>query len=273
MIQEVAKVSLVLGSGGARGLVHIGVIQELEKQGYQIDEVVGSSIGALVGGMYASGHLNEFEVWVREISKREIYNFMDFTWQTSGVMKGVRVFEALKSLIPDMNLEDMPIPFKAIATDLHEEADVVFDRGSFYEAVRSSVAIPGVFTAVTKDSAVLVDGGVLNPLPLSHVDRSKGNLVVAVNLESKHSLTPRSHLVDPKKGPNSITILQEAYNAMRTQLAQLSIDLYKPDILINIPRDLAGLWDYDKADFLIKKGVELTEETLLTYKERLRNPA
>jgi len=216
--------------------------------------------------MYALGKLTEFENWMRALTKREVFSLMDFTWQSSGVMKGQRVLQALKAVIPDINIEDMPIPFKAVATDLHREQDVVFEKGSFYEAVRSSIAIPAVFTAVSTSDSILVDGGVLNPLPLSYVNKELDTIVVAVNLEAKSQQLIRNNVNPGKNGIGSLAILQQAYYAMRSQMGQLALDLYKPEIIVDIPRDLVGIWDYEKADFLIGKGKELTSQSLLKYK-------
>lgn len=255
-------VSLVLGSGGARGISEIGVIYALESKGFVIDEVVGCSIGSLVGGIYAQGKLDQFRDWLKSLSKREIFRLMDFTYSGAGVMKGVRIFEVLKQIVPDMAIEDLPIRYTAVATDLKKEEDVVFRTGSMYDAIRASIAIPAVFTAVSVDEQFLVDGGVLNPLPINHVQH-KNNIVVAVNLDGH----PDPELVVQKNGAvpklNSIGVLTHAYYAMRRKLASQSLALYQPDYIVTIPHNISGLWDYDRSEYLIEKGVELTEKALL----------
>jgi len=252
------KVSLVLGSGGARGLVQIGVIRQLEAMGYEIDEVVGCSIGSLIGAAYVEGKLTELEDWMRVLTKRQVFRLMDFTNPKFGLLKGVRVFESLKEIFPDKDIEDMRIPFRAVATDLKNEREMIFDRGSVYQAIRASIAIPGVFTSIESDEWNLVDGGVLNPLPINYVKRKRRNIIIAVNLDGKP---------DAKYGPlpfeskmNSIGLLQEAYLMMRRRLSKLSVELYKPDYLIDIPHNIGGIWDYDKASFLIEKGTEYTKK-------------
>ncbi|MDM1050302.1 patatin-like phospholipase family protein [Sphingobacterium hotanense] len=260
ILKSKRKVSLVLGSGGARGLVQIGVIRSLEEKGYEIDEVVGCSIGALIGAAYVEGRLQQLEDWMLSINRSMIFKLLDFTNPKFGLLKGERVFESLKDIFPDKNIEDMDIPFRAIATDIKNEREVVFERGSVYKAIRASIAIPAVFTSVLSDDISLVDGGVVNPLPINFVKRKRRNIVVAVNLDGKPN--PRYGPVAFDKPVNSIGMLQEAYFVMRRKLAALSVELYKPDYVINIPHNIAGLWDYDKATQLIEHGKMLTNKVV-----------
>ncbi len=260
ILKSKRKVSLVLGSGGARGLVQIGVIRSLEEKGYEIDEVVGCSIGALIGAAYVEGRLQQLEDWMMSINRSMIFKLLDFTNPRFGLLKGERVFESLKDIFPDKNIEDMDIPFRAIATDIKNEKEVVFEKGSVYKAIRASIAIPAVFTSVLSDDISLVDGGVVNPLPINFVKRKRRNIVVAVNLDGKPN--PRYGPIAFDKPVNSIGMLQEAYFVMRRKLAALSIELYKPDYVINIPHNIAGLWDYDKATQLIEHGKMLTNKVV-----------
>lgn len=268
ILKSKRKVSLVLGSGGARGLVQIGVIRSLEEKGYEIDEVVGCSIGALIGAAYVEGRLNELEEWMLSINRSTIFKLLDFTNPKFGLLKGEKVFESLKDIFPDKNIEDMDIPFRAIATDIKNEKEVVFDKGSVYKAIRASIAIPAVFTSVLADDISLVDGGVVNPLPINFVKRKRRNIIVAVNLDGKPSA--RYGPIPFDKPLNSIGMLQEAYFVMRRKLAQLSVELYKPDYVINIPHNIAGLWDYDKAENLIAQGRALTDRVVpvSSYKKK-----
>jgi len=260
ILKSKRKVSLVLGSGGARGLVQIGVIRSLEEKGYKIDEVVGCSIGALIGAAYVEGRVQQLEDWMMSINRSMIFKLLDFTNPRFGLLKGERVFESLKDIFPDKNIEDMDIPFRAIATDIKNEKEVVFEKGSVYKAIRASIAIPAVFTSVLSDDISLVDGGVVNPLPINFVKRKRRNIVVAVNLDGKPN--PRYGPIAFDKPVNSIGMLQEAYFVMRRKLAALSIELYKPDYVINIPHNIAGLWDYDKATQLIEHGKMLTNKVV-----------
>ena len=165
------RVALVLAGGGARGVAHIGAIEELERRGYEIGAVAGTSMGALVGGMYASGHLEEFKEWMCALDRYRVFSLVDFTFSTEGLVKGSRVIEAMKELIPDMRIEQMRIPFTAVSADLLSGSEVVIERGGLYDAIRASIAIPSVFRPVHRDGMVLTDGGIVNPLPLNRVRR------------------------------------------------------------------------------------------------------
>lgn len=251
------KVSLVLGSGGARGLTHIGAIRALEEKGAVIDEIVGSSIGALIGGVHAKGELHIFEKWVTKLTNRDVFSLLDFTFQSTGWVKGEKVLNKVKELIPDVQIEDLPIDFTAVTTNLTKECDCCISEGSLYEAIRASIAIPGVLTAVFQEKDKIVDGGVLNPLPLNYVRRKEENLVVAVNLEG-----PAERAEQLYRDNSMISVLQHAYYVMRNQITRLSIDLYRPDYVVDIPRDISGIWDYGKAVYLIEQGKELAMRTL-----------
>jgi NTE family protein len=181
------NVSLVLSSGGSRGLAHIGAIKALEERGFMITSVAGSSIGSVIGGLYAMNQLNTYVDWVSTLNMKSVWGLLDFTFNKNGIIKGDRVFDKMKAIIPDENIENMKIPFAAVATDLLNERDVVFKTGSFYEAVRASISIPAMLTPVKYEDTWLVDGGVLNPMPMDHVKRLKGDLLVVVSLHGQSS--------------------------------------------------------------------------------------
>lgn len=250
------KISLVLGSGGARGLTHIGAIQALEEKGAIIDEIVGCSIGSLIGGIYAKGELHLFEEWITKLTNYDVFGLLDFTFQSTGWVKGEKVLNKVKELIPDVLIEDLPILFTAVTTNLTQECDCCISEGSMYEAIRASIAIPGVLTAVKQEKDKMIDGGVLNPLPLSYVQR-KNNIIVAVNLEGSPEKGPEIY-----KDDSMISVLQHSYYVMRNQITKLSIDLYRPDFVVDIPKDISGIWDYGKAKYLIEKGKDIALETL-----------
>ena len=168
------RVALVLAGGGARGVAHIGAIEELERQGFEISAVAGTSMGALVGGVYASGYLEPFKEWMRALDKYKVFSLVDFALSTEGLVKGDRVMEAMKELVPDVQIERMPVPFAAVAADLLTGDEVVLDSGGLYDAIRASISIPSVFRPVHRDGRVLVDGGTVNPLPLNRVRREEG---------------------------------------------------------------------------------------------------
>lgn len=251
------KVSIVLGSGGARGLTHIGVLKYLIDNNYEIDEVVGSSIGALIGAAFAEGKIDDLSAWMGKLTRREVFRLMDFSNPRFGLLKGDRVLNTLQEVFQDIKIEDLSIKYAAIATDLVHECELVFREGSLYDAIRASIAIPAVFTGVAHENRFLVDGGVLNPLPINHV-QNKENIIIAVNLDGSPVLSSSLEF----KKLSSIGILQESYRVMRRRLSQLNTELHKPDYLIEIPHNISGIWDFDKSSDLIQKGYELTKEVM-----------
>ncbi len=278
------SVSLVLSSGGSKGLAQIGVIHELGRHGFKIHSIAGSSIGSVIGGLYAMGKLSEYTDWVCSLTKKDVWSLMDFTITSHGLLKGERVFEKLKAFIPDMNIEDMKVPFTAIATDILNEKEVIFDRGSFYKAIRASVSIPAVFIPVNYNGSILVDGGLLYPVPLEFVKPAEGAITVVVNLYgdkreniSEQSETDRdyskglfnifSKLISTgdKQSIGYYTLLTTTSSAMIHKLAKVSIEKYKPEIVINIPYDSAGTFDFYKAKELIMLGEAEARETISSY--------
>ena len=169
------NIALVLSSGGSRGLSQIGAIHVLEEYGFKIKSVAGSSIGALIGGLYSMGRMNDYAEWVCSLKKKDVLGLMDFTISINGLLKGEKVFERMKTFIPDVNIEEMAIPFAAVATDIITRQEVVFTSGSFYSAVRASISMPAVFTPVKIGNSILVDGGVINPIPIAHVKRTEND--------------------------------------------------------------------------------------------------
>ncbi|NGF57414.1 patatin [Parapusillimonas sp. SGNA-6] len=248
------KLSLVLGSGGARGIAHIGVIRFLIECGYEIDEVVGCSIGSLVGGAFAKGKIFELEEWMSRLTKREVFRLMDFSDPRFGFLKGERVFNTLQDVFEDEMIENLGVSYTAVATDLAHDKEIVFRQGSLYKAIRASIAIPAVFKGVDTEDSFLVDGGVLNPLPVNHVQH-RDNIVVAVNLDGY----PEMQAARPYSRMNAIGILQESYLMMRRRLATLTVNLYRPDYIIDIPHNIANIWDFDRSTDLIERGYTIAK--------------
>ncbi|CAM4085962.1 patatin-like phospholipase family protein [Vreelandella rituensis] len=177
------KVALVLGSGGARGYAHIGVIEVLEERGYEIISVAGCSMGALIGGIYASGNLPAYRDWVCGLDYFDVLKLVDVTWNPMGAMRASKIMNKLESLVGDVLIEDLPIPLTTVATDLVRQREVWFQRGPLLRAIRASIAVPGVITPVHLGDQVLVDGGLLNPLPMMPVEAAHAaDFVVAVNV-------------------------------------------------------------------------------------------
>jgi NTE family protein len=182
-------VSLVLGSGGARGLAHIGVIHWLEENGYQVRSISGCSMGALIGGMYACGKLDVFEGWVRAISKLDIVKLLDISWGKQGLVEGERIMAALKGLVGDRLIEDLPIEYTAVASDIQREKEVWLKRGSLFDAIRASISLPLFFTPFEIDGVKLLDGGILNPVPIAPTFEDGTDITIAVNLGASPSQT------------------------------------------------------------------------------------
>src|ERR1700744_4930293 len=178
------KVSLVLSGGGARGMAHIGVIEELEKHGYEIAAIAGTSMGALVGGVYALGKMQVYKDWLCSLDKMKVFSMLDFTFNGEGLLRGDKVFHAMRELMEDKHIEDLPIPYAAVSADILNRKEVVFNKGSVMEAIRASIAIPTVFTPVRTKDGLLVDGGVINNLPIDHVQRSEGDILVVVDVNA-----------------------------------------------------------------------------------------
>lgn len=181
------KVQLVLGSGGARGIAHIGVIQLLLQDGYEIIEVAGCSMGAVIGGMYCAGFLPQYTEWLLKQTKSDVYRLFDITFSMQGFVKGEKIFSVLEQLAGKQQIENLSVPFTAIATDMLSRTEVHFNAGDLYKALRASTGIPGVFTPVAENKSLFVDGGVLNPLPIDIIKRRNDAMIVAVNLNGAFS--------------------------------------------------------------------------------------
>lgn len=176
-------IGLALGSGSARGWAHFGVLRALQEAGIRPDIVCGSSIGALVGASYAAGEMERFEEWVLTLGMRKVFGFMDFNI-TGGMLKGEKLIEFWRNHFVDSALEDLAIPFAAVATDLHSGAEVWLRKGSIADAVRASIALPGLFTPVHREGRLLVDGGIVNPVPASLARAMGADIVIAVDLNA-----------------------------------------------------------------------------------------
>ena len=184
--QPTRRISLVLSSGGARGLAHVGAIRALEDHGFEITYVSGSSMGALIGGVYAAGKLKEYEDWVRALRRLDIVQLLDFAWgQGGGLFRGERIIETLKELVGDERIEDLPIGFTAVATELNRKREVWINEGSLFDAIRASIAIPMVFSPVVRDTQLLLDGAVLNPLPIAPTLSHSADMIVAVDVNGQ----------------------------------------------------------------------------------------
>lgn len=179
------RIALVLGSGGARGYAHIGVIQELERRGYEIACIAGCSMGAVVGGIYAAGKLDRYSEWIESLDYLDVLRLVDVSFRL-GAIRGEKVFGQIRDIVGEINIEDLRIPYTAVATDLTNQQEIWFQEGCLHQAMRASAAIPSLFTPVMQGGRMLVNGGLLNPLPIVPVVSSHCDLIVAVNLNSTH---------------------------------------------------------------------------------------
>lgn len=278
MKEKGKRVSLVLGSGGARGYAHIGVIEALKARGYEIVSISGCSMGALIGGLYACGKLDAYKKWVLELEPFDVAGLLDLAWDRRGVMSGTKVFERLESLAGTTKIETLDIRYTAVASDLNRGKEVWFQDGDLLTAIRASIAIPSVFTPVEIDGMLLVDGGVLNPLPIAPTMSDRSDLTIAVNLygpdsepEEPEVETRYDSLVDRlasrakqalKERLNEVervhafSILDQSFDVMQRSLAQYRIGGYPPDIMIELPKNICKTFDFHKADILIEAGRE-----------------
>ena len=176
------KVALALSSGGPRGFAYIGAIEELLSRGYEISSVAGSSAGSLVGGIFAAGGLEAFKEWLYSLDPVKVISLMDFSISRNYLVKGERVIRAIKERVPEVNIEDLPIPFTAIATDLYTGEEILFREGPLFDAIRASISVPSMFRPVKWNGRTLVDGGMVNTLPLNRVSRTEGDILVGFNV-------------------------------------------------------------------------------------------
>jgi NTE family protein len=292
------SIALVLASGGARGMAHIGVIEELERQNFKITSIAGSSFGAVVGGIYATGHLQEFKEWLLDLDKGDVFRLMDFTFSSQGFIKGNRVFAEILPFITDIRIENLPIPFCAVAVDPHKQEEVVFRSGSLLDAIRASVAIPSIIEPFEINGCELVDGGVLNPIPLDLITREKNDLLIAVNINAtipfkkrkktdfeqmmkeQNSILKRLEFNEkwerilPKDKNNKekygyIALLNLSYDMMQNKITNLMIEKYKPDILVNISRHICSTFDFFKAEEIIQLGKDAFNTALADYDSKM----
>lgn len=244
------NVALVLSSGGARGLAHIGAIQELEARGYNISSIAGCSMGALIGGVYAAGKLQEFREWMKTINKKKMLKLTDFSLSLNHIVKGNRIIEAIMEFVPDVDIEDLPFPYCAIATDLVTGKEVIFRKGSLFEAIRASISLPSFYQPVQRDGMILIDGGVLNPIPLNRVKRNAGDILVGIDVSGSD--------VPDNMELNHFSVLSRASSLMIRQNSILMTKIMKPDMLVDIQMSHYGTFDFDKSEKIVAIGQHRT---------------
>jgi NTE family protein len=291
------KTSLVLGSGGARGLAHIGVIRCLENRGYDIRYVAGSSMGALIGGIYAAGQLDVYADWVCALQKSDIVRLLDWSLGGGALFKGDRLIGVLKDLIGDRNIEDLPIGFTAVSTDLFRDGagrEVWLNRGPLFDAIRASIAVPTLFEPSKKNGRLMVDGGIVNPVPVAPTLNDQTDITVAVDLNGKRA--PASRLLPPDSRPASVLpagyresisryidmvwpnsdsqgperigfldLVTRSMETMQATITQFKLAANAPAVIVRIPRNLCDFFDFYRAQEIIDYGYERTEKAMREY--------
>ena len=287
------KIALVLSGGGARGLAHIGAIETLESHGYEITSIAGCSMGALIGGMYAAGKLPEVKDWVLALDRRKVLSLVDFSLSLTHLVKGDRVMEALKEIVPDVNIEDLPIPYTAVATDWNSGKEVIFDHGSLYDAIRASISIPLFLNPVRREDMLLVDGGLVNSLPLNRVVRHSGDLLFGINvsthdyqgellmqqfverklLSKSMSAAVMNRIMKHFEGINInyVTLLMRTIAIMLEQNTRQQILISRPDLVVQVPMKRYGVFDFDKAAAILQIGKHKTSRALRRF-EHMKQP-
>jgi len=283
-------VSLTLGSGGARGLAHIGVIKWLEENDYVIQSISGCSMGALIGGVYAAGKLDVYTGWVRAITRADMLKLLDISFGMSGMVKGEKIINTLKDLVGDEMIEDLPITFTAVAADIVNEKEIWLNKGPLFDAIRASISLPFFFTPARHNGVELLDGGILNPVPIAPTFSDHTDIKIAVNLGGpvdtsisatgqKEKLSPAepavmkkiSQFIDAIQGEKPkpdggtlgmLDIADQSFDAMQGAIARQKLAAYPPDVIIEMPRNLCGTLEFDRADEMIEIGYRMAAEKL-----------
>lgn len=294
------SVHLVLGSGGARGLAHIGAIRALEARGYEIKSITGCSIGALIGGLHAVGKLDEYADWVAQLSKWDVLKFLDITLGArNGMFKGDKIMDKIHDLIGQVNIEELQTPFAAVAADIKTGKEVWIEKGDLVDAIRASISVPGIFTPLTVGNRILVDGGILNPLPVPPVSLGEQLFSVAVSLSGRPVKEPFGESVEletsePQSGAlrskidsfmgslqnwfimdkkasndksdeyNLTDVMLGMFNTMQDTIARHQLASNPPDVLIEIPSNICKAHEFNLAKKLIPAGEYWTNQALNT---------
>jgi len=284
-LQQPTTISLVLGSGGARGLAHIGVIQWLTENGYDIRSIAGTSMGALVGGIYAMGKLEVYVEWVIALERMQVLRLLDPTFGRDGLFKGERIIGVLRELIGDCAIEALPMAFTAVATDLDSGEEVWLREGTLFDAIRASMATPLVFTPFLHGTRTLLDGALVNPLPISPTLGDATDLTIVVNLSGPAELRPPPAATTPMASGNVYRqrirafieslhtahapdapargLFDVAFGSMQTMqdtIARLKLAAYSPDVTVVVPRNACGYFEFWRAQELIALGRERAEQ-------------
>ena len=274
-------------------MAHIGVIEELLKHGFEITSIAGVSMGAVIGGVYVLGELDAYKNWLYTLDKSSLFSLADFAFGIQGIIKGDKLINTVKAFIPDKNIEDLSIPFAAVAADIVNKKEVVFTEGSIFDAVRASMAFPTVFTPIrTSDGGLLVDGGIINNIPINRVKRTPNDILIVVNVNADIPLEKRDvekndtntalssyhkkikdfynqfHIFNNSNGdekPGYFNLINKSLNLMTYQIAKMSLEMYPHDMLINVSQHSCGIFDFFRAEELVEIGRNATIKTLQKF--------
>jgi len=297
---ESRTVSLVLGSGGARGLAHIGAIRALEERGYRIESIAGSSMGAVIGGVHAAGRLDDYAEWVTGLEQSDVFRLVDWTLSGGGLIRGDKIIKRLKEMVGEVRIEELPIDFTAVAVDIEQGREIWMSKGSLFDAIRGSIAIPGLFTPHRYEGRLLVDGGILNPVPVAPTMRSLCDMTVVVNVNGPISasrlraatkqteggseatddktLTERirrffNDLIErdgpavEESEPGLAAMLMKSLETMQEVITRQHLAVFRPNLVVEVPKDACMIHEFHRADELIDLGYRRTIKAL----DRLRD--
>jgi NTE family protein len=293
-------VALALGAGGAKGLAHIGAIEELEAHGFDIVAIAGCSMGAMIGGIHAMGKLDVYRDWVCSLDKFDVLKLVDwsFSFAGGGFIKGEKIIGTLLELIGDVRIEELPISFTAVATDIEREREVWLTRGSLFEALRASIAIPSLFRPHVIEGRLLVDGALLNPVPVTPLIRDPADYMIAISIDGPAENTVPEELRAPEKPrprgisrllgkllpgngdakseppkpsePGALELLTQSMDLMQANLSRLRLAAYQPDLLVQMARNVSSVYEFYRARELIELGRERTRAALEAWQPTLR---
>jgi len=294
------SIGLALGGGAARGFAHIGVLRVLQKHGIEAQIIAGTSIGAVSGGLYAAGRLDKFEEWARTLTRRRIFSYLDFSIVGSGLIGGTRLADSLTGELGGLRIEDLPIKLTAIATEIGTGHEIWLTRGLLSEAMSASYALPGVFPPVQIGGRWLMDGAVVNPVPVSAARACGARLVIAVNLNAFRGTVIQNNDVDdvvpaaendddagePARGlrgvagrmlrrkfagtpgkPSLGTVMVDAFNVMQDRITRARLAGDPPDVIIAPRLGDVGFFDFHRAQEAIELGAQATEKSIEAIRE------
>lgn len=253
------RVAVALGGGGARGHAHVGVLQVLEERGYEVVSLAGSSMGALVGGLHAAGRLDAYADWVQRLTHRDVLRLYDLARRGPGAIHAEKIFAKVGEILDGARIEDLPLPFTAVVTDLMTGEELWFRDGPVDAAIRASAALPGFITPVVVGDRVLADGALTNPLPLAATAGAGADLTVAVAVSGPS----RSRSADGEPAAlRLLDVLELSLGAVRTAVMRSALADHPPDVLITVPRSSCRTLDFHKAEAMIALGRRLAVEAL-----------